>query len=36
MDANHLVTINWWIGGLKCIMFLILAYFIYHKENGRH
>lgn len=36
MDENHLVTMGWWVGGLECIMVLVLAYLIYNEQNNQH
>jgi len=35
MDHNHLITIVWWIDGLKCIIILLLIYLINQQNNGR-
>jgi len=36
MDENHLVTMGWWVGGLECIMMLVIIYLIYNEKNGRY
>jgi hypothetical protein len=34
MDKNHLVTMDWWVGGIKCVFILVMIGLINQKNNG--
>jgi putative copper export protein len=33
MDANHLVTMAWWVGGIECVFILVMIKFIFDEKN---
>jgi len=33
MDANHLVTMGWWVGGVECVFILVMISLIFDEKN---